>query len=53
MSKDVIEQKVMKMLRLIGLEGYENKDVTLLSGAAAAGRDRKSVGERAKCSAFG
>ena len=32
MSKDVIEQKVMKMLRLIGLEGYENKDVTLLSG---------------------
>lgn len=31
-SKDVIEQKVMKMLRLIGLEGYENKNVTLLSG---------------------
>ena len=32
MSKDVIEQKVMKMLRLIGLEGFENKNVTLLSG---------------------
>ena len=31
-SKDVIEQKVMKMLKLIGLEGYENKNVTLLSG---------------------
>lgn len=31
-SKDVIEQKVMKMLKLIGLEGYENKDVTKLSG---------------------
>ena len=25
MSKDVIDQKVMKMLKLIGLEGYENK----------------------------
>ena len=25
MSKDVIDQKVMKMLRLIGLEGFENK----------------------------
>ncbi len=32
MSNDVIEQKVMKMLKLIGLEGYENKNVTLLSG---------------------
>ena len=32
MSKDVIEQKVMKMLKLIGLEGYENKNVTFLSG---------------------
>ena len=31
MSKDVIEQKVMKMLKLIGLEGYENKNTTLLS----------------------
>ena len=25
MSKDIIDQKVMKMLKLIGLEGYENK----------------------------
>ena len=31
-SKDVIEQKVMKMLKLIGLEGFENKNTTLLSG---------------------
>ena len=30
MGKDVIEQKVMKMLKLIGLEGYEDKNVTLL-----------------------
>jgi len=32
MSKDIIDQKVMKMLKLIGLEGYEKKNVTLLSG---------------------
>ena len=32
MSKDVIDQKVMKMLKLIGLEGYENRKPTLLSG---------------------
>lgn len=32
MSKDVIEQKVMKMLKLIGLEGFEEKDVNFLSG---------------------
>jgi len=32
MSQDVIEQKVMKMLKLIGLEGYENKNVTRMSG---------------------
>lgn len=32
MSKDVIDQKVMKMLKLIGLEGYEKKNVTLMSG---------------------
>ena len=32
MSRDVIEQKVMKMLKLIGLEGYENRNVTQLSG---------------------
>ena len=32
MSKDIIDQKVMKMLKLIGLEGYEDKKTTLLSG---------------------
>lgn len=32
MSKDVIEQKVMKMLKLIGLEGYEKRNVAQLSG---------------------
>ena len=32
MSADVIEQKVMRMLKLIGLEGYEHKNVTMLSG---------------------
>ena len=32
LSKDVIEQKVMKMLKLIGLEGYEDKNAMLLSG---------------------
>ncbi|MCD7867453.1 MAG: ABC transporter ATP-binding protein [Clostridiales bacterium] len=32
MSRDVIEQKVLKMLRLIGLEGYEKRNPTLLSG---------------------
>ena len=32
MSKDIIDQKVMKMLKLINLEGYEKKNVTLLSG---------------------
>ena len=32
MSQDVIDQKVMKMLKLIGLEGYEKKNTTLLSG---------------------
>ncbi|MEA5027097.1 MAG: spermidine/putrescine ABC transporter ATP-binding protein [Erysipelotrichaceae bacterium] len=31
-SKDVIEQKVTKMLRLVGLDGFEEKSVTLLSG---------------------
>ena len=30
-SKDIIDQKVMKMLKLIGLEGYEKKNTTLLS----------------------
>ena len=28
MSKDIIEQKVMKLLKLIGLEGYEDKNTT-------------------------
>ena len=32
LGKDVIEQKVMKMLKLIGLEGYEDKNAMLLSG---------------------
>ena len=32
MSPDVIEQKVMKMLKLIGLEGYENRNSMELSG---------------------
>ena len=32
MSQDIIDQKVMKMLKLIGLEGFENKNTTLLSG---------------------
>lgn len=32
MSKDVIEQKVMKMLKLIGLEEFEKKDIKTLSG---------------------
>ena len=31
-SDDIIEQKVMRMLRLIGLEGYEKREITQLSG---------------------
>ena len=31
-GKDIIDQKVMTMLKLIGLEGFENKNTTLLSG---------------------
>ena len=31
-SQDIIDQKVMKMLKLIGLEGYEHKNTTHLSG---------------------
>ena len=31
-GKDIIDQKVMKMVKLIGLEGFENKNTTLLSG---------------------
>lgn len=32
MSNDVIRQKVMKMLKLVNLEGYENRRVDQLSG---------------------
>ena len=45
MSKEVIDQKVMKMLKLIGLEGFENKDVTLLSG----GQQQRVAIARALC----
>ena len=31
-SKDIIEQKVNRMLSLVGLEGFAKRDVTLLSG---------------------
>lgn len=31
-SEDIIEQKVKRMLSLVGLEGYENRDVTAMSG---------------------
>ncbi|MDE5759032.1 MAG: spermidine/putrescine ABC transporter ATP-binding protein, partial [Allobaculum sp.] len=31
-SKDIIDQRVMRMLRLIGLEGYEKREITQLSG---------------------
>ena len=46
MSKDIIDQKVMKMLKLIGLEGYENKNTTLLvRRTAAACGDRTGAGQ--------
>ena len=32
MHKDVIEKKVSRMLELVGLKGFEKRDVTLLSG---------------------
>ena len=32
MDKDVIEKKVSKLLELVGLKGFEKRDVTLLSG---------------------
>ena len=32
MSKDLIKPKVERMLQLVGLDGFENRDVTLLSG---------------------
>ena len=47
MSKDIIEQKVMKMLKLIGLEGYEDKNTTLLSG----GQQQRTLLARALCAA--
>ncbi len=31
-SKDIIDQKVTRMLKLVGLVGYDNRAVTLLSG---------------------
>ena len=40
-GKDIIDQKVMKMLKLIGLEGFENKNTTLLSGGQ---QQRVSIG---------
>jgi spermidine/putrescine ABC transporter ATP-binding subunit len=30
--KDIINQKVMRMISLVGLEGFEHKDVNLMSG---------------------
>ncbi len=32
MPKDIIDQKVSRMISLVGLEGFEHRDVTLLSG---------------------
>ena len=32
MSKDLIEPKVNRMIQLVGLDGFQEKDVTLLSG---------------------
>lgn len=32
MDKDIIEKKVSRMLELVGLKGFEKRDVTLLSG---------------------
>lgn len=32
MDKDIIRQKVERMLKLVGLEGFGSRDVTLLSG---------------------
>ena len=31
-DKSVVDQKVSRMLKLVGLEGFEKRDVTLLSG---------------------
>jgi len=32
MPKDIIDQKVNRMLELVGLDGFQNKDVSLMSG---------------------
>ena len=32
MPKDIIDQKVMRMISLVGLEGFEHRDVSLMSG---------------------
>ena len=53
MSKDVIDQKVMKMLKLIGLEGYTVERCVSLRRAAAARGDRPRPGERAEGTAPG
>ena len=41
MDKDVIEKKVSRMLELVGLKGFEKRDVTLLSGGQ---QQRVSIG---------
>ena len=30
--KDIIDQKVRRMISLVGLEGFEHRDVTMMSG---------------------
>lgn len=32
MPKDIIDQKVMRMISLVGLEGFEHRDISLMSG---------------------
>ena len=44
-DKDVIAQKVTKMLKMVGLEGFEKRDVTLLSG----GQQQRVLLARALC----
>ena len=46
LPKDIIEQKVTRMLKLVGLEEYGKRSVTEMSGGAAACCDCKSVGQR-------
>ena len=48
MDKDVIEKKVSRMLELVGLKGFEKRDVTLLSGGQQQKmciRDRKRTSQ--------